>query len=165
VDDLDVRSVEVEFMQLDRGRCRCPLTESWPVAFEDVPPVRGFGWSRGQGHFPGWWWSATTGRHVGVESWLERDHVMCLDFERDVVGFASQPFWLHCRPLRAGGGTLRTSSLGWRIGADSVDAGVFADGTDRARQTYRALPGIADRKPEMPGGQRPPRAIALTCPR
>jgi hypothetical protein len=31
---------------------------------------------------------------VGYESWLERDHVMLLDFERDVVGIASQPFWL-----------------------------------------------------------------------
>lgn len=95
VDDLDVCGVEVEFAQLGGGRCRRLLTESWPVAFEDVSPVRRFGWSRGQGHFPGWWWSATTGRHVGFESWLERDHLMCLDFEREVVGFASQPFWLH----------------------------------------------------------------------
>lgn len=27
-------------------------------------PVRTFRWSRGLGHFPGWWWSATTSRHV-----------------------------------------------------------------------------------------------------
>lgn len=57
--------------------------------------MRGFGWSRGQKHFPGWWWSATTDRHVGFESWLERDHAMGLDFDREVVAFSSQPFWLY----------------------------------------------------------------------
>ncbi|EHM28571.1 hypothetical protein SPW_3086 [Streptomyces sp. W007] len=34
------------------------------------------------------------GRHVGYESWLERDHAMLLDFDRRVIGFASQPMWL-----------------------------------------------------------------------
>jgi hypothetical protein len=32
---------------------------------------------------------------VGFESWLERDHVVGLDFDRSVVGIASQPFWLY----------------------------------------------------------------------
>jgi hypothetical protein len=32
--------------------------------------------------------------HVGVESWLERDEAMALDFDRDIVAFAPQPFWL-----------------------------------------------------------------------
>ncbi|WP_328366605.1 TnsA-like heteromeric transposase endonuclease subunit [Micromonospora zamorensis] len=64
------------------------------MAFEDVEPVRRFGWSKGQSHFAGWWWSATTGRHVAYESWLERDHAMLLDFDPDVVAIASQPFWL-----------------------------------------------------------------------
>jgi hypothetical protein len=72
-----------------------PLTTAWAVAFEDVGPVREFGWSRSQRHRPGWWWSATSGRHVGYESWLERDHAMLLDFDPAVTGFASQPFWLH----------------------------------------------------------------------
>src|SRR5229473_3211353 len=36
-------------------------------------PVRYFRWARGQGHLPCLWWSATTGAHVGHESWLERD--------------------------------------------------------------------------------------------
>jgi hypothetical protein len=76
---------------------REPLTACWNVAFESVEPVRGFRWAKGQKHFPGWWWSATTNRHVGFESWLERDHVMLLDFDPEVVGFASQPFWL-CWP-------------------------------------------------------------------
>jgi hypothetical protein len=47
------------------------------------------------GHFPGWWWAATTGRHVGYESWLECDHLRALDFDRHIVGIAAQPFWLY----------------------------------------------------------------------
>lgn len=60
-------------------------------------PVREFRWARGQGHLPGLWWSATTGSHVGYESWLERDHVMLLDFDPEVSAIAAQPFWLHWR--------------------------------------------------------------------
>jgi len=33
--------------------------------------------------------------HMGFESWLERDHVMAMDFDPDITGIASQPFWLH----------------------------------------------------------------------
>jgi hypothetical protein len=36
----------------------------------------------------------TADSHVGFESWMERDHVMALDFDPTVVGIASQPFWL-----------------------------------------------------------------------
>jgi hypothetical protein len=50
---------------------------------------------KGQGNFAGLWWSATTGDHVGFESWLEREHLMLLDFDPGVVGVSSQPFWLH----------------------------------------------------------------------
>jgi len=64
------------------------------VAFEDVLPAREFLSYRGQRHFPGLWWLATTGRHVGYESWLERDHVMALDFDCGVTGVSSQPFTL-----------------------------------------------------------------------
>ena len=72
------------------------------MRFEDAAPARSFRWSRGQGHFPGWWWLATTGRHVGYESWLERDHLMLLDFDPAVTAVASQPFWLHWHDGRAG---------------------------------------------------------------
>lgn len=92
--------VELIFLDGDGDECRGPLAACWGHRFEDVPPVREFGWHRGQAHWPGLWWSATTGRHVGYESWLERDEVMALDFDREVVAFSSQPFWL-CWP--AGG--------------------------------------------------------------
>lgn len=69
---------------------------SWPgLQPELFLPAREFRWSRRQGHFPGWWWLATTGRHVGYESWLERDHLMLLDFDPAVTAVASQPFWLY----------------------------------------------------------------------
>lgn len=86
--------VELEFAG-DGGHCRARLAECGGVRFEDAVPVRSFRWSRGQRHFPGWWWLATTGRHVGYESWLERDHLMLLDFDEAVTAVSSQPFWLH----------------------------------------------------------------------
>lgn len=76
------------------SRCREPLERCWDVRFEHVPPVRSFPSRRGQRHFPGLWWAATTGDHVGYESWLERDHVMMLDFDLEAVAFSSQPFQL-----------------------------------------------------------------------
>ena len=71
-----------------------PLRSCWPERFEQAQPVRGFSFRRGQRSFAGWWWSCTTGELVGYESWLERDHAMLLDFDPQVTGFASQPFWL-----------------------------------------------------------------------
>lgn len=92
--EADGLGVEVEFAA-GKGRSRARLAECAGVRFEEVSPARPFRWSRGQGHFPGWWWLATTGRHVGYESWLERDHVMLMDFDPAVTAVASQPFWLH----------------------------------------------------------------------
>lgn len=42
---------------------------------------------------------AGTGRprrahRIGFESWVERDHLVALDFDPAVVGIVSQPFWL-----------------------------------------------------------------------
>jgi hypothetical protein len=64
--------VGMEFADTGGVRCRVRLEACGGVLFEDAVPVRSFRWSRGQQHFPGWWWLATTGRHVGYESWLER---------------------------------------------------------------------------------------------
>nr|WP_204251603.1 TnsA-like heteromeric transposase endonuclease subunit [Mycobacteroides abscessus] len=71
--------------------CRCAT-----VLFEvDCDQVRDFPSFRGQRNFPGMWWFATTGEHVGHESWLERDQLMLLDASPRVVGVASQPFRFH----------------------------------------------------------------------
>ena len=85
----------LEFVDETGVRRRAALPACLNVPFENASPVRGFRWSKGMASFAGWWWSSTMDRHVGCESWLERDHGMLLDFDVDVVGFASQPFWLH----------------------------------------------------------------------
>jgi hypothetical protein len=84
----------VEFVDGDGRVRREPLTECAAVSFESVTAVRSFPSYRGQRNWPGLWWSATMRDHVGYESWLERDHVMLLDFDPQVTAFASQPFWL-----------------------------------------------------------------------
>lgn len=53
--------------------------------------------ARGQGHFPGFYWSATTGRHVAYESRLELARVLLADFDPEVVAIAAQPFRLRAR--------------------------------------------------------------------
>jgi hypothetical protein len=64
--------VVVEFIDVDGAPRREPLSGCWNVAFERVGAVRGFASFRGQRNRPGLWWFATTGEHVGHESWLER---------------------------------------------------------------------------------------------
>ncbi|CRK55295.1 hypothetical protein [Alloactinosynnema sp. L-07] len=84
---------EVAFADED-GEQRLGLTEAWSVPFEVCLPVREFPSYKGQRHFVGLWWTATTSSLVGYESWLERDRLVLLDFDPAVVGVASQPFWL-----------------------------------------------------------------------
>ena len=85
---------ELGFVDAGGAEVRRPLVDSVEVRFELVRPVRGFPSYKRQRNFPGLWWSSTVGGHVGFESWLERDHLMLLDFDPVVVGIASQPFWL-----------------------------------------------------------------------
>lgn len=86
---------EVGYVTEDGAEHRVRLDEAWLVPLERALPVRRFGARKGQRHLSGLWWSATTGGHVGFESWLERDHLVALDFDRSVAGIASQPFWLY----------------------------------------------------------------------
>ncbi|MEU7892477.1 TnsA-like heteromeric transposase endonuclease subunit [Nonomuraea sp. NPDC049152] len=85
---------EVRYVAEGGGLQRVPLNEVGRMRFEAVAPARAFVSYKGQRNFPGLWWSATVGGHVGYESWLERDHLMLLDFDPAVVGISSQPFWL-----------------------------------------------------------------------
>lgn len=87
--------IELSYVDAAQERLRRPLLDCVTTRFEDMLPVRPFRWSRGERHFSGWYWSATTGRHVGFESWLERDRLLLMDFDPRVVGMGSQPFWLH----------------------------------------------------------------------
>jgi hypothetical protein len=47
---------------------------------------------RGQRHFPGLYWSSTTGGHVVYESRLELARLLLADADREIVGIAAQPF-------------------------------------------------------------------------
>ncbi|MFZ3492592.1 TnsA-like heteromeric transposase endonuclease subunit [Streptomyces sp. 5.8] len=57
-------------------------------------PVREFRWYRGQKHYSGWYYAATTGRLVAYESRLELARILLADFDRTVVEIAAQPFQL-----------------------------------------------------------------------
>ncbi|MER7828474.1 TnsA-like heteromeric transposase endonuclease subunit [Streptomyces sp. NPDC096097] len=85
---------ELDFLSCS-GRLRQPLGTAWNVRFEEVEPVRPFRWSKGGESFAGWYYAVTTVGHVGFESWLERDRLILMDRDPEVVGIASQPFWLH----------------------------------------------------------------------
>jgi hypothetical protein len=84
----------VEFTDDIGATRRGPLATLWSSRFEHVNSVRSFPSYRGQKNFSGLYYAATMDAHVGFESWVERDVAMMLDFDPDVVAFASQPFWL-----------------------------------------------------------------------
>jgi hypothetical protein len=86
--------VQVVFVDEAGAKQGGALEVLWRTGFEHVLPVRSFGSFQGQRSFQGSWWFATTGEHVGFESWVERDVVMLLDFDPDVVAVSSQPFCL-----------------------------------------------------------------------
>jgi hypothetical protein len=94
-----VRAQGFELGYVDSARVaqRAQLADVVDIVFEDALPVRAFPSFRRQRNSPGLWWSATSGRHVAYESWLERDEAMLLDFDPSVIGFAMQPFWLFWR--------------------------------------------------------------------
>jgi len=91
---LPATGVRVVFVDEAGAKHSGALEVLWNTGFERALPVRSFGSFRGQRSFQGSWWFATTGEHVGFESWVERDAVMLLDFDPDVVAVSSQPFCL-----------------------------------------------------------------------
>jgi hypothetical protein len=81
--------------QVAGGAWKCwPLSSCGGERFEEALPVRPFRFEKGLRNFAGWWYFATTEAHVGFESWLERDHLMLMDFDPAVRAVSSQPFWL-----------------------------------------------------------------------
>ena len=61
---------EVSYVPDDGAVHRMPLARAWEMPLERSLPVRRFTSRKGQRHLSGLWWSATTGGHVGFESWL-----------------------------------------------------------------------------------------------
>lgn len=87
----------VTLRYLDETAQTLPLRDLTLDRIDDWAPARAFRWHQGQRHFPGFYWCATTGTHVGYESLLERDRLILADFDRGVVNIKSQPFLLEMR--------------------------------------------------------------------
>ena len=62
------------------------------VRFEDATPAREIARYQDQENTPGLYWSATDGRHLEYESYLESQWMTMLDFDPDVVAMSAQPF-------------------------------------------------------------------------
>jgi hypothetical protein len=60
----------------------------------DAAPWRTARSARGQTHYPGYYWSATTGTHVIYESRLELARLLLADFDPMVAAIIAQPFRL-----------------------------------------------------------------------
>jgi hypothetical protein len=89
-----VERVSVQAVDADGCEAGGLLEDLAGAAFEHSRPIRSIPSYRGQRNFPGLYFAACSGRHVGFESWLERDEAMALDFDPRVVAFAAQPFRL-----------------------------------------------------------------------
>lgn len=61
------------------------------VRLENLAPVSAFPVMPGRRWGPGWWWSATTGRHVVHGSASMRTQLMVLDRDPEVTGLAARP--------------------------------------------------------------------------
>jgi hypothetical protein len=79
---LPASGVQVVFVDGAGAKQSGALEVLWNVGFERVLPVRSFGSFQGQRSFQGSRWFATTGEHVGFESWVERDAVMLVRLTR-----------------------------------------------------------------------------------
>jgi hypothetical protein len=60
-------------------------------------PWRTFRWRQSQAHYSGWYWSATTGRHLVYESRLELAYLLMADFDPSVMSIAAQPLCVTAR--------------------------------------------------------------------
>lgn len=61
------------------------------VRFEELKPVAPFPVVPGRRWGPGWWWSATTGRHIAHGSQAMCTQLMLLDRDPQVVGLSARP--------------------------------------------------------------------------
>ncbi|AVH61693.1 MULTISPECIES: TnsA-like heteromeric transposase endonuclease subunit [Streptomyces] len=73
------------------------------VRFEELSPVSAFPVAPGGRRAPGWWWSATTGRHVVHGSVAMRTQLMVLDRDPEVTGLSARPARFLWRDPAGGG--------------------------------------------------------------
>ena len=85
---------EVEYAEPGGREVRAGLDRLLRVDLGSCLPARSFPSYKGQRNYPGWFWSSTMSRLIGFESWVERGHLVALDFAPEVTTIVSQPFWL-----------------------------------------------------------------------
>ncbi len=87
----------VSLRMADGGEASFPLLQVQGRQVVAAVPWRKARSARGQAHYPGYFWSATTGGHVIYESRLELTRLLLANFDRDVTAIAAQPFLLQAR--------------------------------------------------------------------
>ncbi|WP_175986965.1 TnsA-like heteromeric transposase endonuclease subunit [Microbacterium tenebrionis] len=85
---------QIEFT-CDGDLSRLDASDVLEVAFESVGRVRTPASWKHKRNYQGLYWAATIEGHVWFESLYERAAVMRLDRDRDIVGIAAQPMWIH----------------------------------------------------------------------
>ncbi|MFE9446539.1 TnsA-like heteromeric transposase endonuclease subunit [Streptomyces sp. NPDC006602] len=96
-------AVEAEFTGVDGMLVQRRWVEAAvAVRFEQLAPVAAFPVVPGRRWAPGWWWSATTGRHVMHGSQAMCLQLMVLDRDPQVVGLSARPVRLIWRDPDSG---------------------------------------------------------------
>lgn len=85
-------SARVSLRLEDGSTTELPLSTMTSEAVLSGVPWRTIRSHRGQRHFPGLYWSSTTGGHVVYESRLELARLLLADADSEIVGIAAQPF-------------------------------------------------------------------------
>lgn len=93
----------VSLRMADGSEVHRPLRDVRARQVVAAVPWRGTRSTRGQAHYPGHYWSATTSSHVIYESRLELARLLIADFDPAVVAISAQPFWLRAQA----GGRMR----------------------------------------------------------
>ncbi len=73
---------------------RIALDQARPSVLQEAQPLRSFRSRRGQPHYSGIYWCATTKSHVPYESRLELARLLLADFDPKTDAIVSQPFLL-----------------------------------------------------------------------
>jgi hypothetical protein len=84
----------VSFRGHGGGVEECSWESVGAVSLQSASPWRTFRWYKGQKHYSGTYWSATTRDFVIYESRLELSRLLFADFDLSVRGIVAQPFLL-----------------------------------------------------------------------
>ncbi|WP_427019132.1 TnsA-like heteromeric transposase endonuclease subunit (plasmid) [Pseudarthrobacter sp. P1] len=142
------------------GMANAPVSTALAsLALESALPVRAFFSWPGKRNYEGVWWSSTTRSHVGFESLLEREFLMSADYDRDLVGVASQPFaflWPRGTEggrwhvpdffvrLRDGGGRVVDVKHPDRVGSAERQFGLTREACEAAGWEYELFTGLGE---------------------